>query len=80
MLLRVPSADGAMVAVTVYVIVLAEGIVTVSLMLPMPEAVLPVAPPLATEVNVMLVNAAGNMSAIVAPVTPRLPALVAVIV
>jgi hypothetical protein len=42
---------------------------SVSLMLPVPPAVFPVAPPAATDVQVALVIAAGKVSVTVAPVT-----------
>src|SRR4029078_13460023 len=49
-LLRVPVADGATVPLTMCVIVLPAGIVTVSAMFPAPEAVNPVAPPVGVAV------------------------------
>ena len=56
-------------------IVLPEGRLTVSLMLPVPLALNPDAPPLATAVNVSLAIAAGKMSLTVAPVTSLGPLL-----
>jgi hypothetical protein len=62
------------------VIELPTGMFTVSLMLPLPDAENPVAPPLATAVQVSLVIDAGNVSAIVAPVATLGPALLTTIV
>src|SRR5262245_57593090 len=53
---------------------------TVLFMFPEPDAVLPVAPPVATLVNVTPVSAAGKMSAMVAPTTLLGPGLVTTIV
>src|SRR5436305_1920544 len=77
---NVPDAPAVSVALTVYVIVLPAGIVTVSLMLPLPLALKPVAPPLAVAVQVCVASAAGNVSVMVAPVTLLGPLLVATIV
>jgi hypothetical protein len=68
------------VPVAVYVTELPGGIVSVSLMLPDPAAVLPVAPPEAMLVNATPVIVAGNVSATVAPVAVDGPALLTVIV
>ena len=79
-LLRVPLAEGGTTPVTVYVIVLPAGMVTVSLMLPPPDDVLPVAPPVALDVNATPVKPAGNVSVTVAPVCVSGPLLLTMIV
>ena len=74
---NVPLAAGLMVAWTVYVIVLPAGKVTaVSSMLPLPLAVNPVAPPVATAVYVAPVSALGSVSTTEAPLALLGPALV----
>ena len=57
-----PVADALMVPVALYVTLLAAGILTVSLMLPLPLAEKPVAPPVSVAVNVTPVKVAANMS------------------
>ena len=76
---RVPVAAAEIVPVAVYVTEPPEGRLTVSLMLPEPDAV-QVPPPAPTQVHETPVIAAGNMSATVAPVTPLGPAFDAVMV
>src|SRR5262245_12534611 len=66
-LLIVPVAPAATVAATVYVIEEPGGSVTVSARLPVPLAILPVAPPVAALVKESVVNAAGKLSVTVAP-------------
>src|SRR5207245_2398201 len=63
-----PTAAPLTVPVTVYVMDDPAGSVTVLLMLPVPEAVLPVAPPVVVEVKDAPVMVAGTTSATVAPV------------
>jgi hypothetical protein len=75
----VPVAAGEMVAETVKVTDPPTGRLTVSLMLPEPEAVA-VPPPAPTAVQVTPVRDAGKVSATVAPVALLGPALDAVIV
>ena len=65
-----------MLATIVYVIVLPLGMLTVSLILPEPEAVKPVAPPVAMAVKVLEEIKAGSVSVTVAPETLLGPALV----
>jgi hypothetical protein len=77
---RVPVALGETVPLTVYVMDEPTGRSTVSLMLPAPAGVLPVAPPDATLVNVTLVKLAGNRSVTVASATPSVPGLLTTIV
>ena len=79
-LASVPVADAATLAVSVNVAVPAGARLTVALMLPEPLAgqVEPV--PAATHVHVAPLNAAGNVSVTVAPVTNDGPPLVATIV
>src|SRR5438105_8735568 len=69
-----------MLATSVYVIVAPTGRFTVSLMLPLPLAVKPEAPPLPTAVKVSLPTLAGRMSLTVAPVTLLGPLLLTTIV
>ena len=57
-----PVADALMVPVALYVTLLAAGILTVSLMLPLPLAEKPVAPPVSVAVKVTPVKVAANMS------------------
>ncbi len=59
---------------------LPAGIVTVSLMLPVPLAVNPEAPPLCVAVKVTPVKMAGKFSVTTAPVTSLGPLLVTTIV
>ena len=59
---------------------LPDGMLTVSLMLPFPAAVLPVAPPPATLVKATLLRAAGKESATVAPVAVLGPEFVTTMV
>ena len=59
---------------------LPTGMVTVSLILPLPLAVKPVAPPVAEAVYVSLKKLAGKVSITVAPVTLLGPALVTTMV
>src|SRR4249919_959034 len=66
---RLPVAPALMLATTVYVMVLPDGMLTVSLMLPAPTAVNPEALPLPTAVKLSLAIAAGRMSLTVAPTT-----------
>ena len=75
-----PVADGAMLAETVYVTEAPAGRLRTSLMLPLPEAVLPLAPPDEKLVHVAEVIADGKISLKPAPVTLEDPALLAVMV
>ena len=77
-LLSVPVAAALIVQLAVYVVLPPAGRLTVSLMLPEPEAV-HVPPPAPTHVHVH-VREAGNVSAAVAPVALLGPAFEAVIV
>src|SRR5207253_1670807 len=75
---NVPVALDAMLATSVYVIVAPTGRSTVSLMLPLPLAVKPEAPPLPTAVKVSLPTLAGRMALAVKPEAPPLPTAVKV--
>src|SRR6185369_14442417 len=77
-LLKVPVAAAEILQLAVYVMLPPLGRFTVSLMLPLPEAV-HVPPPAPTHVQVQ-VSDAGNVSATVAPVALLGPALLAVMV
>src|SRR5258705_161556 len=79
-LVRFPIADALIVAFTVYVTLLPDGMLTVSLMLPEPAAVFPVAPPAATLVYVTPLSMPGKVSATDAPSASLGPVLVTVIV
>ncbi len=79
-LARLPVAAAPMLATTVNVAVLPTGRLTVSLMLPLPLAVKPDALPVATAVQVALVDRSRQVSVTVAPVTLLGPLLVTTIV
>ena len=80
-LTRLPVASAATVPVTRYVIVEPFGMSTVSAIGPADgPTVLPVAPPVAVEVNVAPVSSAGNVSDTDAAVTSDGPLLVTVMV
>ena len=80
LLVNVPVADGLTFAVTVYTIVLPTGILTVSLILPVPDPLKLLAPPVELAVQVSLVMPAGKLSVIVPPVTACGPLLVTTMV
>ena len=75
-LASVPVAFDATLATTVYVTAPPTGKSIVSLMLPLPLAVKPAAPPLPAAVKVALAIPAGSTSATLAPVTSLGPLLV----
>src|SRR5204863_9961868 len=78
-LTSVPVAAAERVAVSVYVTLAPTGRLTVSAMLPAPDAV-HVPPPAPTHVQLAPLNTAGNVSVTVAPVTLLGPAFDATIV
>src|SRR4029078_7540337 len=79
-LTRWPVALALMLATTVSVMVLPDGMLTVSLMFPAPAAVNPEAPPLPAAVKLALAIAAGMTSLIAAPTTSLGPLLATTIV
>src|SRR5205823_13386191 len=76
----VPVAAELSLPLALQMILLAEGIVTISLMLPLPLAVKPVAPPAWVAVNVRPVSAAGKLSDTDAPFAAAGPTLVTTMV
>ena len=77
---NVPTAVDATLATTLKVAVPLTARLTVVLRLPVPLAALQLEPPVATQLQLALVMAAGKVSATVAPVTALGPALVTTMV
>jgi hypothetical protein len=79
-LTSVPVASGATVADARNVTFAPAGMLTVVLMLPLPDATLHVAPPAPAQLHVAPVSTAGRLSITVAPIASLGPALLTVIV